>query len=117
MSKKTNKPTMKDVAREAGVALGTVSKVVNGIPVGEEYRKRVEEAIRKLKYRTDNLARSLKVGRIRAVAVMMPNLVNPCFASLVNHIGRELAARKIHMVYFSTDYDAEREQDYIMYAE
>ena len=38
-------PTMKDVAREAGVALGTVSKVVNGIPVGESYRLRVEDAI------------------------------------------------------------------------
>ncbi len=35
-------PTMKDVAHEAGVALGTVSQVVNGIPVGEEYRIRVE---------------------------------------------------------------------------
>ena len=35
---------MKDVAREAGVALGTVSKVVNGIPVGESYRIRVENA-------------------------------------------------------------------------
>ena len=35
---------MKDVAREAGVALGTVSKVMNGIPVGEQYRKKVEAA-------------------------------------------------------------------------
>ena len=41
-------PTMKDVAREAGVALGTVSKVFNDIPVGEDYRKRVEEAARRL---------------------------------------------------------------------
>ena len=35
MSGNKTVPTMKDVAREAGVALGTVSKVVNGIPVGE----------------------------------------------------------------------------------
>ena len=46
MIKNTNSaPTIKDVAREAGVALGTVSKVINGIPVGESYRIRVEEAI------------------------------------------------------------------------
>ena len=45
MTKKTNAaPTMKDVAAEAGVALGTVSKVFNHIPVGEAYRLRVEEA-------------------------------------------------------------------------
>ena len=43
-------PTMKDVAREAGVSLGTVSKVFNGIPVGSDYRQRVEEAARKLNY-------------------------------------------------------------------
>ena len=39
---------MKDVAKEAGVSLGTVSKVFNNIPVGESYRKKVEEAAEKL---------------------------------------------------------------------
>ena len=39
---KTNAPTMKDVAKEAGVSLGTVSKVINGITVREEYKKKVE---------------------------------------------------------------------------
>lgn len=46
---------MKDVAKEAGVALGTVSKVVNGIPVGEEHRKRVESAMKKLNYQVTNM--------------------------------------------------------------
>ena len=36
---KKNAPTMKDVAREAGVALGTVSKVINGLPVGDAYKE------------------------------------------------------------------------------
>ena len=40
--------TMSDVAREAGVALGTVSKVINGQPVGGQYRLRVEAAVKKL---------------------------------------------------------------------
>ena len=44
---KTNAPTMKDVAREAGVSLGTVSKVINGITVREEYKKKVEAHSRK----------------------------------------------------------------------
>ena len=42
MAKQNTAPTMKDVAKEAGVSLGTVSKVINGIPVGEEYRKKVD---------------------------------------------------------------------------
>ena len=48
MAKQNTAPTMKDVAKEAGVSLGTVSKVINGIPVGEEYRKKVEQAIKEL---------------------------------------------------------------------
>lgn len=47
---KTNAPTMKDVAKEAGVSLGTVSKVINGITVREEYKKKVEAAIASLHY-------------------------------------------------------------------
>jgi LacI family transcriptional regulator len=43
-------PTMKDVAREAGVSLGTVSKVFNGIRVGEEYRRKVLQAADTLHY-------------------------------------------------------------------
>ena len=46
MAKQNTAPTMKDVAKEAGVSLGTVSKVINGIPVGDEYRKKVEQAIK-----------------------------------------------------------------------
>ena len=57
MNKTNSAPTMKDVAREAGVALGTVSKVINGIPVGESYRVRVEEAITKLNYRINSYAK------------------------------------------------------------
>ena len=48
--KRTNQAaTMSDVAREAGVALGTVSKVINGIPVGESYRLKVEQPLHVLR--------------------------------------------------------------------
>lgn len=117
MTKKSSNPTMNDVAREAGVALGTVSKVVNGIRVGEEYRVRVEKAIKKLNYHINNYAQGLKSGKTRAIAVIMPNLVSPYFASLVNSIGKALAAKKHHMVFFGTDYDPEMEQDYVRLAE
>lgn len=60
MNKPNSALTMKDVALEAGVALGTVSKVINGIPVGESYRVRVEEAIAKLNYRINSYAKGLK---------------------------------------------------------
>lgn len=106
-------PTMKDVAREAGVALGTVSKVVNGIPVGEEYRVRVQAAIEKLGYRLNSYAKGLKSGKTMAVAVIMPNLVSPYFSLLVNTINKVLISRKYWMAYCSSDYDPDLEQEFV----
>ena len=65
-------PTMKDVAREAGVALGTVSKVFNDIPVGDSYRQRVLDAADKLGYQVNSYARGLKTNKTRSVALIIP---------------------------------------------
>ncbi len=117
MRKQNSAPTMKDVAREAGVALGTVSKVINGIPVGEPYRVKVEAAIQKLNYRINSYARGLKSNRTYTIAVMVPNLVNPFFCKLVNCINKSLARQGYRMLLCATDYDPEQEQAYVIMAE
>ena len=73
---------MKDVAREAGVALGTVSKVVNGIPVGESYRLKVEQAIQKLNYEINTYAQGLKSNVTNTIAFLMPNTIDPFFCQI-----------------------------------
>ncbi len=117
MSEINSAPTMKDVAREAGVALGTVSKVINGIPVGESYRVRVEEAVAKLNYRVNSYAKGLKTNKTFTVAVMVPNLISPFFAKLVNCINKALTARRHRMLLYATDYDPTQEQEYVILAE
>ncbi len=117
MSKQNSAPTMKDVAREAGVALGTVSKVINGIPVGESYRLKVEAAIEKLNYRINSYAKGLKSNKTYNIAVMVPNLINPFFCKLVNCINRSLSQRGYRMMLCATDYDPEQEQAYVIMAE
>lgn len=117
MPEQKNVPTMKDVAHEAGVALGTVSKVVNGIPVGEEYRIRVEKAIEKLDYRVNSYAKGLRSNKTFLIAVVMPNLVSPFFVGLVNAINKALAARNYRMLFYATDYDPKQEQEFILLAE
>lgn len=117
MAQQNSTPTMKDVAREAGVALGTVSKVMNGIPVGESYRIRVEEAVAKLNYRVNNYAKGLKSNQTYIVAVMVPNLVSPFFAKLVDCINRSLTRRKYRMLFYATDYDPQQEQELVILAE
>lgn len=108
---------MKDVALEAGVALGTVSKVVNGLPVGESYRLRVEDAIKKLNYQVNSYAQGLKANKTYTAALLIPNTENPFFASLTDHINRALLKRNYRMLLCSTDFDSNQEQEYITMAQ
>ena len=95
-------PTMKDVAQEAGVALGTVSKVFNGLPVGESYRIKVEEAAKKLGYQVNQYARGLRAGKTFTVALIVPGLNHPFFAVLAQHICTALAQRDHRMLVYVT---------------
>ncbi|MDE6747609.1 MAG: LacI family DNA-binding transcriptional regulator [Lachnospiraceae bacterium] len=117
MKKENTAPTMKDVAREAGVALGTVSKVVNGLPVGDSYRIRVEDAIKKLNYHVNSYAQGLKANKTYTVALLIPNTYTPFFAALTYHINLALLKRKYRMLLCSTDYDSGLEQEYATMAQ
>lgn len=117
MRNKNSAPTMKDVALEAGVALGTVSKVINGLPVGEPYKIRVEEAIKKLNYRVNSYAQGLKANKTYTVALLLPNTYHPYFAKLAYQINLSLLKRKYRMLLCSTEYNPELEQEYITMAQ
>ena len=107
---KTNVPTMKDVAREAGVALGTVSKVFNGIPVGESYRTKVEAAAQKLGYQVNQYARGLRANKTYTVAVILPSVDHPFFASLAQSLCTSLAQRNHRMLLYVTASRPDMEQ-------
>ena len=102
--------TMKDVAREAGVALGTVSNVVNGFPVGEEYQSRVEKAIEKLGYHVNRQAQALRSNQNSLVEVILPDLHNPFFSMLADALCRELAHQSRQTLLCLTKGDFEQEQ-------
>lgn len=117
MNKTNSTPTMKDVAAEAGVALGTVSKVVNGLPVGDAYRVRVEDAIRKLNYQVNSYAQGLKLQRTHTIALLIPNTKEPFYGSLAYYINVSLLKRKYRMLLCCTDSDLGQEQEYIRMAQ
>lgn len=117
MPKEHNGPTMVDVAREAGVALGTVSRVVNGEHVGAEFREKVNAAIRRLGYQYNSSGRALRTDRTNTVAVIIPNTINPYFALLVHHINEALENRNYRMTLCFSDYDKAREIEFIRKAQ
>ena len=107
---RSTQPTMKDVARVAGVALGTVSRVFNGFPVGEEYRRRVEAAAEALGYQVNNYARGLKTNKTRCVALLMPSLKHPYFANLTDELTACLMSRGYYVHLMITNFDPEAEK-------
>lgn len=108
---KKSVPTMKDVAAEAGVALGTVSKVFNNLPVGEPYRQKVLAAAEKLGYRVNSYARGMKAGKTHTVALLLPDLRNQFFAALAENITKCLKERGCRMLLYITHSNISEEQE------
>ncbi len=110
MKEKSTLPTMKDVAKKAGVSLGTVSKVFNDIPVGKQYKEKVESAAKALGYQVNNYARGMRTNQTYTVAIIMPVISHPFFATLTEHLCRELAERGYRSLISVTDWDSETEE-------
>lgn len=113
--KKTT-PTMKDVAREAGVALGTVSKVINGIPVGEDYKIKVESAIEKLNYQVNTYARGLKTSKTETITLIIPSLSLPFYASFAYEVEQQAYAHGRKLILCCSNGIPEKELDYLLLA-
>src|SRR3984957_16582863 len=80
-------PTIRDVALRAGVSVATASNVVNGVrPVGEASRRKVLEAIAALDYRLDRAASALRGRSTRLIGMVVPDITNVFFASLVHGV-------------------------------
>jgi LacI family transcriptional regulator len=108
--------TIRDVARAAGVSNATVSQVLNGSrPVAEATRRRIEEVIAELGYRPNTFARALKTLRSQLVGVVLPDLSNPFYPTLVRGVQDELGLNGYHTVVVNTD--AERAQELELVAE
>jgi LacI family transcriptional regulator len=85
--------SISDVARESGVSIFTVSAVINNkAHVGKTLRERVENAIQKLNYRPNLIARSLSKQKTQTIGMIVPDIANPFFPMVVR--GAEDAALK-----------------------
>lgn len=88
-----SRPTIRDVAREAGVSHQTVSRVINeSADVLPETRARVEAAIQALGFHPSAIARSMAQGRTNTLACIAPNLTDYTLSSIIE--GAELEARQ-----------------------
>jgi len=95
---------MRDVAREAGVSIATVSRVVNGVgPVAEPTRRRVLEAIRRLNYSPNLVAKSLVHRGTKNLALFVPDIMNPFFPAIARGVADAVASEGYTVVLCNTD--------------
>ncbi len=90
-----------DVAQAAGVSIATVSRML----AGENVRNRaaVERAISELGYRPNASARGLRLGRHHTIAVIVPDIANPYFATLIRGIEERVMAKGFRIIVASSD--------------
>ncbi|KHF39655.1 catabolite control protein A [Halalkalibacter okhensis] len=102
--------TIYDVAREAGVSMATVSRVVNGNPnVKPATRKKVLEAIERLGYRPNAVARGLASKRTTTVGVIIPDISSIFFAELARGIEDIATMYKYNIILCNSDQNQDKE--------
>ena len=98
--------SISDVAKLAGVSPATVSNVLTGRkPVSPKLAKKVEVAVKTLDYRADPLASMLRSGDARIVAVLVPDLDNPFFTSIVSAVEQCLGKDSFEVIVASSHGD------------
>jgi len=101
--------TIKDVAKQTGLSLATISKYLNGGSVREENRVRIEEAVADLGYRVNRNARSLKTNKTMTVGVVIPTLSVPFFGGVLSSLDKVLRASGYTSFVCSYDFDRDLE--------
>jgi LacI family transcriptional regulator len=97
-----SRPTIAGVAREAGVSVASVSRVLNGLPATDEMIERVQRAVQELGYVPDARARSLKVGRTFQLTLAVADVGNPVYVTMMRAVEEVVSAAGYRLVVTTT---------------
>ena len=106
--------TIKDVAKYAGVGVGTVSRVINNEKaVGEKTRKKVLDAMKTLNYSRNNMAFRLRKNETRIIALLVPVVNHPFFAKLAYYVEDEASNFGYSVILVSSQQKVDKETEII----
>lgn len=111
------KVTLKDIAKELNVTIGTVSHALNGMDdISPSTKKRVFETAKKLGYISNHAAVSLRSGKTNTIAVIVPDISNPHIAHQIKLIEDAMKQHRYSVIIFNTNEDDEAERHAILSA-
>jgi LacI family sucrose operon transcriptional repressor len=106
--------TIKDVARESGLAVGTVSRILNNRGyISDKSRKKVKEAMIKLDYKPNETARSLKRKSTSLIGVIVPQIAHPYFSSLISCLEETAYRQDYRIMLLNSQGDPRKENQFI----
>lgn len=109
-----NEITIKDVARAANVSISTVSRVLNGLDrVSEHTRDKVMRVVEELGYVPNSIAISMVKKRTKMIVVMVPDIINPFYTSVIQGAEAVTKANGYFTFVFSTNDCLEEERDFL----
>lgn len=107
-------PTIKDVAKKAGVSVTTVSRVLNNRGyISDATRKKVHQAMKELNYQPNELARSLYRQKSNIIGLIVPTVSHPFFGKLVSRIEYYACRAGYKILLCNSHLEKEKEKDYI----
>ena len=107
--------TIKDIARESGYSVSTVSRVLNNRnDVSPDARKKIEEVVAKFNFVPNNNAKHLKQNNSKAIGVLVKGISNMLFASVVEEIQRMIEKTEYTLVVSYLDEDADEVEQAIL---
>lgn len=107
-------PTIKDVARESGVSVATVSRAINNSGyVHEDTLKKINRAIEYLNYKPNETARSLYNKKSKMIGLLLPDITNPFFTLVARGVEDTALEHGFHIIIGNSDQQPEKELSYI----
>lgn len=105
---------IREVAKKAGVSTSTVSKFLNKPDeLTEEYRVKVEAAIKELNYKPSPFARSLRTHKTKNIALVVPDIINPFYTEVYNIVRSAASENGYTTILYTTEDDLDILNDFL----
>ncbi len=107
--------TIKDIAKKSGLAVGTVSRILNNRGyISEKSKQKVEQAMKELNYQPNIIAQNLSKANSNLIGVIVPNIEHPYFSSLVGEIEKQFRLKGFQTVVMISYEDETNEKELII---